>query len=158
MLSLAGLDCAPMSATHARSKRPDLISARKVRTACPPTIRQRMPERFRRCATSVLQAASTTPEPMAMPSSLTQLHVWMPPCVQEVCELPGRVIGCGHVSGLIDAALFMAAGRYGDARTGSKSSCRAHGPFNSPGFPDPICPIIVPCSSPTSSHARRTTA
>ena len=69
MLSLAGVSVALIRAFHARSKRPDLIRARKVRTACPPTIRQRMPERFMRCVTRVLLAASTTPEPMAMPSS-----------------------------------------------------------------------------------------
>ena len=46
-----------------------LRKARNVRTACPPTIRQRMPDRFILCATRVLFAASTTPEPMAMPAS-----------------------------------------------------------------------------------------
>ena len=46
MLSLAGVSVAPMMAFHARSKRADLIRARKVSTACPPAIRQRMPERF----------------------------------------------------------------------------------------------------------------
>ena len=48
MLSLSAVALAPMRAAHARSKRPDLIRARKVRTACPPAIRQRMPERFMR--------------------------------------------------------------------------------------------------------------
>ena len=51
-----------------RLQQPDLMKC-AVRTACPPTIRQRMPERFMRCVTRVLLAASTTPEPMAMPSS-----------------------------------------------------------------------------------------
>ena len=68
---------------------------------------------------------------------LTADHVWMPPCVQEACELLGRVIGRGHVSGLRDAALFMAAGRYGDARIGSISSCRARSALNRHGFPHP---------------------
>ena len=36
MLSLAGVSVAPMMAFHARSKRADLIRARKVSTACPP--------------------------------------------------------------------------------------------------------------------------
>ena len=53
MLSLAGVSVALIRAFHARSKRPDLIRARKVGTACPPTIRQRMPERFMRCVTRV---------------------------------------------------------------------------------------------------------
>ena len=44
MLSLAGVSVAPMMAFHARSKRADLIRARKVSTACPLAIRQRMPE------------------------------------------------------------------------------------------------------------------
>ena len=70
MSLLAGLDWALMSAAHARSKMSDLMRARKVRTACPPGIRQRMPDLFMRCVTSVLLAASTTPEPMAMPFSL----------------------------------------------------------------------------------------
>ena len=69
MLSLAGVSVAPMMAFHARSKRADLIRARKVSTACPPAIRQRMPERFMRWVTRVLLAASTTPEPMATPSA-----------------------------------------------------------------------------------------
>ena len=58
MLSLAGVSVAPMMAFHARSKRADLIRARKVSTACPPAIRQRMPERFMRWVTRVLLAAS----------------------------------------------------------------------------------------------------
>ena len=57
MLSLAGVSVAAIKAFHARSKRPDLIRARKVRTACPPAIRQRMPERFMRCVTRVLLEA-----------------------------------------------------------------------------------------------------
>ena len=61
MLSLAGVSVAPMMAFHARSKRADLIRARKVSTACPLAIRQRMPERFMRWVTRVLLAASTTP-------------------------------------------------------------------------------------------------
>ena len=65
-LTLAGVSVALIRAFHALEA---LIRARKVRTACPPTIRQRMPERFMRCVTRVLLAASTTPEPMAMPSS-----------------------------------------------------------------------------------------
>ena len=69
MLSLTGVDAALISPAYTRSKRPDLIMARKVRTACPPTIRHRIPERFMRCVTKVLLAASTTPEPMAKPSS-----------------------------------------------------------------------------------------
>ena len=66
---LAGVSVAPMMAFHARSKRADLIRARKVSTACPLAIRQRMPERFMRWVTRVLLAASTTPEPMATPSA-----------------------------------------------------------------------------------------
>ena len=38
MLSLAGVSVASMMAFHARSKRADLIRARKVSTACPPAI------------------------------------------------------------------------------------------------------------------------
>ena len=38
MLSLAGVSVALIRAFHARSKRPDLIRARKVRTACPPAM------------------------------------------------------------------------------------------------------------------------
>ena len=66
MLSLAGVSVAPIKVFHVRSKLPDVIRARKFRIACPPAIRQRMPERFMRCVTRVLLAASTTPEPMAM--------------------------------------------------------------------------------------------
>jgi len=40
------------------------ICERKVRMARPPAGRQRMPEHFLRCATRVLHAASTMPEPM----------------------------------------------------------------------------------------------
>ena len=58
-----------MRSAHARSKRPDLMRARKVSTACPPGMRHRMPERFSLCVTRVLQAASTTPEPMVRPCS-----------------------------------------------------------------------------------------
>ena len=35
-------------------------SAQSVKIACPPARRHRIPERFRLCVTSVLQAASTT--------------------------------------------------------------------------------------------------
>ena len=70
MLWLSGLDWARKSAAHARSKMPDLMRARKVGTACSPGIRQRMPDLFMRYVTSVLLAASTTPEPMATPFSL----------------------------------------------------------------------------------------
>ena len=65
MLLLAGVSVAPMTAFHARPKRADLIRARKVGTACPPAIRQRMPERFMRWVTRALLAASATPEPVA---------------------------------------------------------------------------------------------
>ena len=64
-LSFDGASVEMIRAVHACSKRPDLIRARNVRSACPPMIRQRMPERFMRCVTRVLLAASTTPEPMA---------------------------------------------------------------------------------------------
>ena len=53
MLSLAGVSVALMMAFHARSKRADFIRARKVSTAYPPAIRQRMPERFMRWVTRV---------------------------------------------------------------------------------------------------------
>ena len=56
------------SSDHAWSKRPLCCTLRKVRIACPPVCRQRMPEPFIRCVTSVLQAASTTPEPELSPT------------------------------------------------------------------------------------------
>jgi len=40
-----------------------LVEARSVKMAWPPVWRQRIPERFIRSVASVLQAASTTPEP-----------------------------------------------------------------------------------------------
>jgi len=48
----------------------------------------------------------------------------MPPFAQGVSERLGRVIGCGHVSGL-QMRLFDAAGRYGDARTRRRTIRRA---------------------------------
>ena len=83
MLSLAGVSVALIRAFHARSKRPDLIRARKVRTACPPTIRQRMPERFMRCVTRVLLAASTTPD-----AARVALLRSMVPCRGAVAQPP----------------------------------------------------------------------
>ena len=94
MLSLAGVSVALIRAFHARSKRPDLIRARKVRTACPPTIRQRMPERFMRCVTRVLLAASTTPEPMAMPLFLQGVVAHAMAMLAEEGEFP---LGLGPV-------------------------------------------------------------
>ena len=70
LLSLAGEADGCMRASHARAKRCDLMRARTVSTACPPWMHHRMPERFSLCVTSVLQAASTTPDPMAKPCSL----------------------------------------------------------------------------------------
>src|SRR5208283_1010030 len=54
------------------------------------------------------------------------LHVWMPPLEQEVFGRRGRVIGCGHVSGLF-ARPVEVAGRYGDARAWRRSRKRAVG-------------------------------
>ena len=59
LLSLCGAPDGRMRSAHARSKRPDLMRARKVSTVCPPGMRHRMPERFSLCVTRVLQAAST---------------------------------------------------------------------------------------------------
>ena len=75
LLSLCGAPDGRMRSAHARSKRPDLMRARKVSTACPPGMRHRMPERFSLCVTRVLQAASTPAfaragsEPMVRPCS-----------------------------------------------------------------------------------------
>jgi hypothetical protein len=54
----------------------------------------------------------------------SRCHVWMPPLAQDGFEWFGRVIGCGHVSGL-QARPVTTAGRYGDARTRRKSPRRA---------------------------------
>ncbi len=48
----------------------------------------------------------------------------------------GRVIGCGHVSGL-ETQSVTTAGRYGDARTCSKSLSRAENSVRKTAFPDP---------------------
>ena len=53
---------------HAPSKRPDLSSARKLRTPWPPSRPQRCPERFIRLVTKTLFAASTAPDPIAKPT------------------------------------------------------------------------------------------
>ena len=45
----------------------------------------------------------------------SDVHVWMPPFATDVFERLGRVIGCGHVSGL-ETRPVTTAGRYGDAR------------------------------------------
>jgi hypothetical protein len=63
-------------------------------------------------------------------------HVWMPPFAQDVFERLGRVIGCGHVSGL-EMRSVTTAGRYGDARTCCKSHLRAEGSLSQTAFPDP---------------------
>jgi hypothetical protein len=44
---------------------------------------------------------------VALVSGWPNCHVWMPPVMQVVFELSEHVIGCGHVSGLEDAALQM---------------------------------------------------
>ncbi len=56
-------------AAHARSKRPDLRSSRKVGTPWSPSRPQRCPERFIRFVTRTLLAGSTAPGPMASPAS-----------------------------------------------------------------------------------------
>ena len=60
------------------------------------------------------------------PAAPINLHVWMPPLEQEVFGRRGRVIGCGHVSGLF-ARPVEVAGRYGDARAWRRSRKRAVG-------------------------------
>lgn len=47
-----------------------------------------------------------------------------------------RVIGCGHVSGLGEAACCDAAGRYGDTMAGSTTVLRPRGPQDESGFPN----------------------
>ena len=63
-------------------------------------------------------------------------HVWMPPFAQDVFEWCGRVIGCGHVSGL-QMRLLRTAGRYGDARTRRRSAGRAFSSLRLIAFPGP---------------------
>lgn len=54
----------PAKVSQALSNHPLLAKARKVNMACPPSNPHAIPERFSRYATSVLHAASTTPEPI----------------------------------------------------------------------------------------------
>ena len=67
---------------------------------------------------------------------LHKTHVWMPPFAQDVFEWCGRVIGCGHVSGL-QMRLLRTAGRYGDARTRRRSAGRAFSSLRLIAFPGP---------------------
>ena len=57
--------------------------------------------------------------PLIFTKASSKCHVWMPPLAQDGFEWFGRVIGCGHVSGL-QARPITTAGRYGDARTRRK--------------------------------------
>ncbi len=59
-----------------------------------------------------------------------------PPFAEEVFERLGRVIGCGHVSGLKTRPVAT-AGRYGDARTWRRSLTRAVSSVDTTAFPDP---------------------
>ena len=45
-----------------------------------------------------------------------------------------------------------AAGRYGDARIGSRTKLRARGSLHAPGWPTPISSITCPYGSSRSSH------
>jgi hypothetical protein len=60
----------------------------------------------------------------------------MPPFAQEVFERLGRVIGCGHVSGL-QMQPVTTAGQYGDARTWRRSLMRAVSSVDLIAFPGP---------------------
>ena len=46
-----------------------MARARRLKTICAPSGVQRMPEQHKRCLTSVLHAASVTPEPIGIPCS-----------------------------------------------------------------------------------------
>ena len=63
-LSFEAASLAAIRSDHVRSNKPDFRSTRNDRTACPEAIRQLMPLRFMRWATSTLFAASTIPDPM----------------------------------------------------------------------------------------------
>ena len=54
----------------------------------------------------------------------------------------GRVIGCGHVSGLL-CGLSTTAGRYGATRTWCKISSTSSWLTDPDAFPDPLSPIFV---------------
>src|SRR3954466_13334526 len=74
--------------------------------------------------------------PAIFTATSSRCHVWMPPFAQEDFERLDHVIGCGHVSGL-QMRPDMAAGRYGDMRTGRKSLKRASSSLAFVAFPGP---------------------
>jgi hypothetical protein len=72
-----------------------------------------------------------------------------PPLAQDGFEWFGRVIGCGHVSGL-QARPITTAGRYGDARTSELLSSMAFIAFPGPDLTDHLpLPFLDLLTRPT---------
>jgi hypothetical protein len=81
--------------------------------------RRRCTSRSRTSPSSSTARQSQNCRPAIVTAISSRCHVWMPPLAQDGFEWFGRVIGCGHVSGL-QARPVTTAGRYGDARTRRK--------------------------------------